>query len=191
MNLNAAGIDISKGKSMVSILRPMGEVVETPFEVQHNSESLKNPAKHLLHLDGDTKVVMEHTGRYYEAVANVLFENGLNVCTVNPLLIKAYGNNSLRRVKTDKADAVKIARYALDNWVELREYGGAEEIRNQLKTLNRQFQLASKQRTETVNNLIALLEQSFPGVRACFSSPPRKDGTQKWVDFVHTFYHAD
>ena len=85
MNLNAAGIDISKGKSMVSILRPMGEVVETPFEVQHNSESLKNPAKHLLHLDGDTKVVMEHTGRYYEAVANVLFENGLNVCTVNPL----------------------------------------------------------------------------------------------------------
>ena len=191
MNLNAVGIDISKGKSMVSILRPMGEVVEMPFEVQHNNESLKNLAKHLLHLDGDTKVVMEHTGRYYEAVANVLFENGLNVCTVNPLLIKAYGNNSLRRVKTDKADAVKIARYALDNWVELREYGGTDEIRYQLKTLNRQFQLASKQRTETVNNLIALLEQSFPGVRACFSSPPRKDGTQKWVDFVHTFYHAD
>ena len=169
MNLNAAGIDISKGKSMVSILRPMGEVVETPFEVQHNSESLKNLAKHLLHLDGDTKVVMEHTGRYYEAVANVLFENGLSVYIVNPLLIKAYGNNSLRRVKTDKADAVKIARYALDNWVELREYGGADEIRYQLKTLNRQFQLASKQRTETVNNLIAffsgcsgLLQQSSP-----------------------------
>lgn len=191
MNINAVGIDVSKGKSMVSILRPMGEVVKTPFEIQHNSKSLEDLANRLLDLDGTTKVVMEHTGRYYEAVANVLFENGLNVCTVNPLLIKAYGNNSLRRVKTDKADAVKIARYALDNWVELREYSGTDEIRYQLKTLNRQFQLASKQRTETVNNLIALLEQSFPGIRGCFNSPPRKDGTQKWVDFVHTFYHAD
>ncbi len=34
MNLNAVGIDISKGKSMVSILRPMGEVVETPTDNQ-------------------------------------------------------------------------------------------------------------------------------------------------------------
>ena len=191
MNINAVGIDVSKGKSMVSILRPMGEVVETPFEIPHNSRSLEDLANRLLCLDGTTKVVMEHTGRYYEVVANVLFENGLNVCTVNPLLIKSYGNNSLRRVKTDKADAVKIARYALDNWAELREYNGVDEIRYQLKTLNRQFQLASKQRTETANNLIALLEQSFPGIRGFFNSPPRKDGTQKWVDFVRTFYHAD
>ena len=37
---------------------------------------------------------------------------GFIVSAVNPLLIKEYGNNSLRRVKTDKADAMKIARYA-------------------------------------------------------------------------------
>ena len=33
------------------------------------------------------------------------------------------------------------------------------------------FHLASKQKTATANNLIALLEQSFPGVRKCFDSP--------------------
>lgn len=66
-----------------------------------------------------------------------------------------------------------------------------DTIRYDLKTLNRQFQLASKQRTASANNLIALLEQSFPGIRKCFDSPVRSDGTQKWVDFAHTFWHVD
>ncbi len=39
--------------------------------------------------------------------------------------------------------------------------------------------------------LKALLEQSFPGIRKCFDSPVRSDGTQKWVDFAHTFWHVD
>ena len=34
-------------------------------------------------------------------------------------------------------------------------------------------------------------EQSFPGIRKCFDSPVRQDGTQKWVDFTYTFWHAD
>ena len=51
--------------------------------------------------------------------------------------------------------------------------------------------MASKQRTATVNNLIALQEQSFPGIRKLFDSPVRNDGTQKWVDFTHDFRHVD
>lgn len=64
-------------------------------------------------------MVLEHTG---QSIANVLHEAGFYVSAVNPLLIKEYGGNSLRKVKTDKADAVKIARYALDNWADLRDY---------------------------------------------------------------------
>ena len=60
-----------------------------------------------------------------------------------------------------------------------------------MKTLNRQFQLASKTKVALGNNLIALQEQSFPGIRKCFDSPVRSDGHQKWVDFTHTFWHAD
>jgi len=176
---------------MVAVLRPMGEVVETPFEVSHTPDGLHSLAERLKKLDGETRVVMEHTGRYYESIANVLHDQGLYVSAVNPLLIKQYGNNSLRKVKTDKADSLKIARYGLDNWAELREYNGMDEARYQLKTLNRQFQLASKQRTQSANNLISLLEETLPGIRKLFDSPPRKDGHQKWVDFVSEFYHAD
>lgn len=86
---------------------------------------------------------------------------------------------------------MKIAKYALDNWIELRDYTPMDTIRYDLKTLNRQFQLASRQKTATANNLIALQEQSFPGIRKLFDSPVRSDGTQKWVDFAHDFWHVD
>ena len=189
--MNAVGIDISRGKSMVAVLRPFGEVVMLPFEVGHSNAELTALAEQLKSIEGETRVVMEHTGRYYEPVANILHNSGLFVSAVNPLLIKEYGGNSLRKVKTDKADAQKIARYALDNWADLRDYTPMDTIRYDLKTLNRQFQLASKQKTASANNLIALLEQTFPGVRKCFDSPVRSDGSQKWVDFVITFWHAD
>ena len=188
---NVAGIDVSKGKSMVSVLRPFGEVVAKPFSVGHTGRELKKLADYLKSLDGETRVVMEHTGRYYEPVARFLHEEGIFVSAVNPKLIKDYGNNTLRKVKTDRADARKIARYGLDNWVELRQYTPMDTIRMQLKTLNRQQGLYSKTKTMMKNNLIALLDQTYPGANSLFDSPVREDGSQKWVDFAMTFWHVD
>ena len=189
--MNAVGIDISKGKSMVTIMRPFGEVVAKPYEVHHTSSELRELAASLKSLDGETRVVLEHTGRYYEPVAQMLHDAGIFVSAVNPLLIKQYGNNSLRKVKTDKADSVKIARYGLDNWCELRQHTPMDTIRYQLKSMNRQFGLYSKNKISLKNNLIALLDQSYPGVNALFDSPVREDGSQKWVDFAAAFWHVD
>jgi len=36
--MNAIGIDVSKGKSMVEILKPFGEVVCKPFEIRHTTK---------------------------------------------------------------------------------------------------------------------------------------------------------
>lgn len=33
--MKAIGIDVSKGKSIMCILRPYGEVISSPFEVTH------------------------------------------------------------------------------------------------------------------------------------------------------------
>ena len=189
--MNAAGIDVSKGKSMVSVMRPLGEVVAKPFTVCHTGSELKELADYLKSLDGETRVIMEHTGRYYEPVAQFLHDAGLYVSAVNPKLIKDYGNNSPRKVKTDKADSKKIAKYGLDNWRELRQYASMNIIRYQLKTLNRQHALYSKMKTAMKNNLIALLNQTYPGVNALFGSPAHEDGTQKWVDFATSFWHVD
>lgn len=189
--MNAVGIDVSKGKSMVSVIRPFGELVVKPYEVRHTSSELSELATQLKSLEGETRVVMEHTGRYYEPVAQMLHDAGIFVSAVNPLLIKGYGNNSLRKVKTDKADSLKIARYGLDNWVDLREHTSMDTIRYQLKSMNRQYGLYSKNKIAFKNNLIALLDQTYPGVNALFDSPVRADGSQKWVDFAASFWHVD
>ena len=60
--MNAVGIDVSKGKSTVAILRPGGEVVASPFEVSHNPRELNELVTLIKSLDGDTKIVMEYTG---------------------------------------------------------------------------------------------------------------------------------
>ncbi len=189
--MNAVGIDVSKGKSMVAVARPFGEVVSKPCKVRHTASELRELADYLKSLDGETRVVLEHTGRYYEPVAQMLYDAGIYVSAVNPKLIKNYGNNSLRKVKTDKADSLKIARYGLDNWAELRQYTPIDTIRYQLKTMNRQYGLYVKNKTAMKNNLIALLDQTFPGVNALFSSPARENGSQKWVDFAASFWHVD
>jgi transposase len=191
MYMNAVGIDVSKGFSTVAVLRPTGEVVRKPFDVKHSIGALETLAYELRGLEGETRVVMEYTGRYYEPVARMLHEYGVYVSVVNPILIHGYGNNSLRRVETDRHDAVKIARFGLDNWIYLREYTPMEAVRQQLKTANRQYQLYTKMRVALKNNLIALLDQTWPGVNTFFDSPVRADGRQKWVDFACDFWHAD
>ena len=157
----------------------------------HTSSELRRLADYPKSLDGETRVVMEHTGRYYEPVAQFLHKEGIFVSAVNPKLIKDHGDNTLCKVKTDAADSRKIARYGLDNWAELRQHTPMDTIRYQLKTLNRQQGLYSKTKTMMKNNLIALLDQTYPGVNALFDSPVREDGTQKGVDFAASFRHVD
>ncbi len=188
--MNAVGIDVSKGKSMMAALRPMGEVALRPREYPHTEAGLEQMALAILDLGKDTRVVMEATGRYHEPVAAALHEYGIRVTVMNPLFIKQSGGGSIRKVKTDKADAMKIAKYALDNWVDLQEYTPMEAIREQLKLCSRQYNLYMKNVLALQNNLISLTDKTFPGVNELFSSPDRADGSQKWLDFVITFWHC-
>ena len=55
----SVGIDISKGKSTVCILKPYGEVVAKPFEVRHTEHDLEALVTMLQKLNGEIKVVME------------------------------------------------------------------------------------------------------------------------------------
>ena len=63
--MNSVGIDISKGRSTIAVMRPFGEVVISPFEVRHTDSELSKLAKQLKSLDGETRVVMEATGNYH------------------------------------------------------------------------------------------------------------------------------
>lgn len=141
----AVGVDVANGRSMVAVLDGMRNIVAKPFEVVHTAQGFATLVEKLRQLDGEVRIVMEHTGRYYESFAMRMHRAGFFVSAVNPLLIKNYqGSISVRKVKTDKADAQKIAQFALDKWTILPHYTPMDTIRYNLKTLHRQFQLASK-----------------------------------------------
>ena len=188
--MNSVGIDISKGRSTVAVMRPFGEVVISPFEVRHTDSELSELAKQLKSLNGETRVVMEATGNYHAPVAKLLHDAGLYVSVVNAKLVHGYGNNDLRRVKTDKKDSVKLANYGLDRWLTLPRYVPEEDTRLLLKNCYRQYRQYSKVQTVLKNNLISLLDTVFPNVNRLFSSPIRGDGSEKWVDFVAEFWHC-
>ena len=63
--MNSVGIDISKGRSTIAVMRPFGEVVISPFEVRHTDSELSELARQLKSLNGETRVVMEATGNYH------------------------------------------------------------------------------------------------------------------------------
>ena len=189
--MNSVGIDVSKGKSMIAVMRPFGEIVVTPYEVRHTDSELSELAKLLKSLDGETRVVMESTGNYHAPIARALYDAGLYVSVVNAMLVHDYKNNSLRKVKTDKKDAIKLANYGLDQWINLTKYTPEEDTRLMLKNCYRQYQQYSKVQTILKNNLISLLDTIFPNANRLFTSPPRADGSEKWVDFIATFWHCE
>ena len=189
--MNAIGIDVSKGKSTVAVLRPYGEVVVSPFDVAHTGSDLRALADLIKKLTGETKVVMEATGNYFESIARYLHEQNIFVSVVNPVLIHDYDNNSLRRVKTDRKDAIKIANYTLDKWTRLRKYLPEDDTRLALKNCYRQYQQAVAIRTMLKNNLISSLDLTFPDANKLFTSPAKSNGCEKWVDFIGEFWHSE
>ncbi|WP_368182131.1 IS110 family transposase [Anaerotruncus rubiinfantis] len=189
--MNCVGIDVSKGKSMIAVMRPLGELVIPPFEVGHTDAELCELSKRLRDLDGETRVVMEATGNYHLPIASFLYDSGFYVSVINTMLVHSYGNNSLRRAKTDKKDAIKLANYGLDHWLTLPKYIPEDEVRLMLKTTYRQYQQCAKVQTMLKNNLISLLDTAFPDANRLFTSPARADGSEKWVDFVAAFPHCE
>ena len=188
---NAVGIDVSKGKSTIAVLQPGGVIIRRPFDVEHSCSGLQELKDYILSLEGDTKAVLECTGRYHEPILRCLSDAGIFVTAVNPHLIKNFGNNTIRKVKSDPADAKKIARYTLDNWADLQEYSSMDTTRTQLKTLNAQLDFFTKQKASAKTNLISLLDMTYPGVNELFTSPARNDGSEKWIDYAASFWHVD
>ena len=192
--MNAVGIDVSKGKSTVAILRPGRKVVSSPFEVSHDPRELSELVTLIKSLDGDTKIVMEYTGNYYLPIALFLQRSGLFVSVVNPILVKDYSNKSLtvRKGKTDKKDSIKLAAFALDRWNELPLFSARSDTRTLLKAYNRQYNQYIKLKVMLKNNLISILDLTFPGVNTLFNTPAKKvDGHEKWIDFVLKFPHCE
>lgn len=182
----SVGIDVSKDKSTVCIMKPGGEVLETPYEMLHTMESVLALVNRIQGYDEEVRVVLEDTGHYHWPVVTLLVEKEIFVTSINALRMKKFCAQSIRKAKTDKIDSIKIAMYGLTYWDELSPVMPADEVFAELRTFSRQYYQYVGLLTKAKVNLSNLLDQVMPGVSELLAD--MNDG-HKLTDFVKRYWH--
>jgi transposase len=191
LQMVSVGIDISKEKSTVCILKPHGEMVSKPFEVNHVEKELSQLSTMLLRLNDEVRIVMEATGIYHLPVLNYLQEKEFFVAVVNPFEMKSYRCQGLRRIKTDKQDAIAISNYGIDHWYRLKNYEANGRIYEELKLLGRQYRYYMRMHVESVLQLTHMLDYTMPGIKSLLKGWNEANGKDKLGDFVEEYWHFD
>lgn len=187
----SVGIDVSKLKSTIAIMTQNGEIVRKPFEITHLESSLSFLVEILCSLDGEVRIVMESTGVYHLPVLNYLKERHFFVSVVNPFVIQKYLAMNIRKAKTDRIDALKIACYGIDCWRHLVDFSPSDETYAELKILSRQYLHYIGLLKDAKLNLTNLMDQVLPGIKPMLKSQTRASGRNILCDFVEKFWHLD
>lgn len=152
MTLPKLGIDISKKTFDVAL-------VGDPRARQHKQHQFLNTLPGFQALQAwlskqgapQVHAVLEATGAYGDALALFLAQAGQVVSIVNPAQIKAFGRSKLQRNKTDRADAVLIARFAWEH--NPAPWTPPTPAQQELQALVRHLDDLLAQRTQVTNRL--------------------------------------
>jgi len=142
---NYYGIDISKD---------VFDVMDANGKHKQYANSLPGFEKFFKTMDKNSCAVMEATGVYQVQLANFLSSKKCFVSVVNPLVIKRFIQMNLRRIKTDKADAEMICKFAQQH--ELEQYKPAAIYVQECRIISEDIDLLIKSRTMFKNRLHAM-----------------------------------
>ncbi len=187
----SVGIDVSKGKSTVCILKPYGEIVSKPFNIQHTEHDLHELSTMLNRFEDEVKVVLEATGTYHLPVLTYLQKHDIFVALINPYLMKMYRSEDLRKAKTDNIDSRIIANYGIDHWYTMSEFKPLEKRYAELRMLSQQYHHYMELHISSLQDLTHLLDYTMPGIRNQFTGWKEASNRDKLGDFVQRFWHYD
>ena len=188
----SVGIDVSKDKSTVCMLRPYGEVVEAPYNIDHTEQALNTLIERIKSFDEDVKVVLEATGGYHQVVVAKLLTSNIFTVVVNHYIMKKYCAATLRKAKTDKIDSIRIANYGIDHWFSMIAYCPPDEIYKELKLLGRQYEQYVRLKVGCKIQLANLLDGVMPGIKSILQGTvPAYSTKDKLCDFVEKYWHYD
>jgi hypothetical protein len=184
----AVGIDVSKGKSTVAI-NLNGELIVKPFEFEHTEDGISKLLDKIKDIDKEEiKFVMEATGIFHLPILTKLLELDYFVCVENAFLIKKYFDVNLRKVKTDKKDAIKLANYCYEKWNSLKKYTMQSMIYEDLRFLSRQYHQQISLKIQAKMKLNNLMDLTFP----CFSKIFNIDSQYLFMlDVYEKYFHPN
>ena len=183
----AVGIDVSKSKSTVAILNGDGSIRAKPFNVRHTADELLALVNYIKGTSEVPTILMEPTSHYHYPLLKAFQEANLPVCLINPYQMKKYGDTALRKAKTDKRDSIRIAQYALEKSYSLIPYTPSDQKYEDLRFLSRQY--SQRLSTLTVNKvqLLALLDQTMPGITSLLPLKSRDPDNCVLLRFIKRF----
>jgi len=150
------GIDVSKATLDVAIRQ---DTKSHHFQVPNHLKGFQDLHQRLQGMGEIRAVALEASGRYGEALAHFLFEQGYWVNYLNPKLTHRFSQESLRYSKTDAHDAQNIAHYAQTHpraaWL------APSPEQSQLQQRSRRLETLKKMQQQEVNRLQSGLNDAF------------------------------
>lgn len=162
------GVDIGKFEHAVGIINGNGKPFDKPFTITQDANGFKMLEEQLEAWGGSQKlqVAMEATGQYWKLLFDRLISLDYQVGVINPLITAREASADVRGRKTDKLDALAIARAA---WS--RNYNGTvkeESKLEELRSLSRHRGRLVQQRSSVKLEYSCLLDTLFAEARTLF-----------------------
>jgi len=161
------GIDIAKSKHDASIIDSEGNVILKHLTFKNDKQGfdkLHSKIMELVHThESDVSIAFEDTGHYGLNLQTFLHKYYVNIYSYNPLLIKKFAEaQTLRKTKTDKKDALLIARKLLSDFAELEKPVVTDTLMTELKFATRNRNRLTQTRSEAKNHYTRILDMVFP-----------------------------
>lgn len=164
-----AGIDVSKHFSDMCLLAP-DNTIFTRQKIYHDLTSMTRSLSFLEEAERQFSqkpiIVMESTAHYHRIIANFFRKFGYEVIVINPMQSNAIKNISIRKIKSDKTDALRIAQLYRLNAVKPTNI--PDKVLADLRDLCRQRKSLSELNVAYTNKLNAMLDEVFPGFKKVF-----------------------
>jgi transposase len=162
------GVDIGKAKHAVSAIAETGQVLMNPWFFNQDSEGFERLFKELEQLGAPQEIIvgMEATSRYWLPLRHALAARGYRVECVNPIITAHEIGGDVRGRKTDRTDALAIARAILRN--RHNPAPAADEAIDSIKSLTRHRSFIVRQRSNAKRSVHAALDVTFPEAEGAF-----------------------
>lgn len=164
------GIDISKYKHDCFICSDTGEVIVENLSFDNNQKGFQQFLDLLKPYDNsNVHIGLEATGHYGLNLKLFLEKNNYSFMEFNPLLVKDFAKSlSLRKTKTDKADAIIICQKLMS--VPYKPNSKLFYHKYSIKSLSRLRETLVKQRSKYMVQMTNTLDILFPEFKPFFSN---------------------
>ena len=162
------GIDVAKRKHAIALLDEHGRPVQHALTIENTRAGFDQLLQALAGLNGPVLIGLEATGHYWWALYDDLTHHEHRVVVLNALQVHAFRKSGVRKVKSDRTDAIWIAEFLRFSQPEPAKPTTAVFL--QLKDVSRFRYHLSEQVGDCKRKLLSVLDRVFPEYETLFSS---------------------